>query len=162
MGSLHRSVEIPPAASAELSLDISRVVARMMSGETVDTSASAAELAARYPTLGMSGEMIEEAISRAAGMVGMIRSAPAEAQAQPVPEAAATSGGLPDPLEAAFSSLDFSSAEPANDDERTDDAADSAAGTETSAEHAVSPELEVASGGILGRGASAFRALFRR
>jgi hypothetical protein len=59
-----------------LSLDISRVVSRVVSGESIDAAERGAFLAAKYPDLGLSGEMIGEAISRAAGMVGMIKSAP--------------------------------------------------------------------------------------
>jgi hypothetical protein len=59
-----------------LALDISRVVSRVVSGEAVDTAERGAALAAKYPDVGMSGESISEAIARAAGMVGMIKSAP--------------------------------------------------------------------------------------
>ena len=59
-----------------LALDISRVVSRVVSGETIDTVERGAALAAKYPEVGMSGESISEAIARAAGMVGMIKSAP--------------------------------------------------------------------------------------
>jgi len=59
-----------------LALDISRVVSRVVSGEAVDTAERGAALAAKYPDVGMSGESISEAIARAAGMVGMIKSTP--------------------------------------------------------------------------------------
>lgn len=59
-----------------LSREISSVVSRVVSGEQVDAAERGALLAAKYPDLGMSGEMIGEAITRAAGMVGMIKSAP--------------------------------------------------------------------------------------
>lgn len=59
-----------------LALDISRVVSRVVSGEAIDTAERGAALAAKYPDLGMSGDLIGEAIARAAGMVGMIKSAP--------------------------------------------------------------------------------------
>jgi hypothetical protein len=62
-----------PASRAELSLEISRLVSRVVKGETIDAAASGAELAARFPDAGMSGEMIAKAIDSAAGMVGMIR-----------------------------------------------------------------------------------------
>ena len=65
--------EPPPRSSAELALEISRLVARALSGETIDNAASGAALAARFPDSGMSGEMIAQAIERATGMVGMIR-----------------------------------------------------------------------------------------
>jgi hypothetical protein len=59
-----------------LSLDISRVVSRVVSGEPIDTAENGAALAAKYPDLGMSATLISQAIERAAGMVGMIKSAP--------------------------------------------------------------------------------------
>jgi hypothetical protein len=59
-----------------LSLDISRVVSRVVSGEPIDTAENGAALAAKYPDLGMSAKLISQAIERAAGMVGMIKSAP--------------------------------------------------------------------------------------
>ena len=59
-----------------LSLDISQVVSRVVSGESIDTAERGAALAAKYPDLGMSGALIGQAIERAAGMVGMIRNAP--------------------------------------------------------------------------------------
>lgn len=69
---------------AELSLEISRLVSRLLKGEEVDTAACGEELAGRFPDVGMSGEMISEAIVSAAGMVGMIREgdAPAAADAE--------------------------------------------------------------------------------
>jgi hypothetical protein len=63
-----------------LSLDISRVVSRVVSGESIDTAENGAALAAKYPDLGMSPALISQAIERAAGMVGMIKSAPAPAK----------------------------------------------------------------------------------
>jgi hypothetical protein len=48
----------------------------VVSGETVDIAERGAALAAKYPDVGMSAEMIGQAIERAAGMVGMIKSAP--------------------------------------------------------------------------------------
>ena len=68
-----------------LALDISRVVSRVVSGEDIDTAERGAALAAKYPDLGMSGELIGEAIARAAGMVGLIRSAPPPQKASLVP-----------------------------------------------------------------------------
>ena len=64
-----------------LSLDISRLVSRVVSGEAIDTAERGAALAAKYPELGMTAELIGQAIDRAAGMVGMIRSAPAPEKA---------------------------------------------------------------------------------
>ena len=75
MNSRSEDAEARPASSAELSLDISRVVSQVLNGGDVDVARTGEELAARYQNLGMSGAMIEEAISRAAGMVGMIRGA---------------------------------------------------------------------------------------
>jgi len=63
-----------------LSLDISRLVARVVAGEPIDTAERGAALAAKYPDLGMSGALIGQAIDRAVGMVGMIRSAPRPAR----------------------------------------------------------------------------------
>ena len=63
-----------------LSLDISRLVARVVAGEPIDTAERGAALAAKYPDLGMSGVLIGQAIDRAVGMVGMIRSAPRPAK----------------------------------------------------------------------------------
>ena len=73
-----------------LSLEISKVVSRVVSGEPVDAAARGMLLAQKYPDLGMSGEMIGEAIVRAANMVGMIKSAPMPADwpADPVPRPA--------------------------------------------------------------------------
>jgi hypothetical protein len=66
-----------PAMSREaLSLEISRIVSQVVSGEPIDAAERGARLAVKYPDVGMSGEMIGEAITRAAGMVGMIKSAP--------------------------------------------------------------------------------------
>lgn len=66
-------------SSAELSREISQLVSRSLSGETIDTASEGKELAARYPGLGMSGELIGKAIARAAGMMRtVLRSAPEE------------------------------------------------------------------------------------
>ena len=67
------AAEPPPGSSAELALEISRLVARAMRGETIDVASSGEALAARFPDAGMTGEMIAQAIERAAGMVDMIR-----------------------------------------------------------------------------------------
>ena len=82
MNSQSEDADARPASSAELSLDISRVVSQVLNGGHVDVARTGEELATRYQNLGMSGAMIEEAISRAAGMVDMIRGAdrPAEPQ----------------------------------------------------------------------------------
>ena len=66
-----------------LSLDISRVVSRVVSGEPIDTAENGAALAAKYPDLGMSATLISQAIERAAGMVGMIKSAPEPVKPRP-------------------------------------------------------------------------------
>ena len=58
-------------SSAELSIDISRLVSRARSGEAINTSSEGEVLAARYPNLGMSPELIGKAISRAAAMMGL-------------------------------------------------------------------------------------------
>jgi hypothetical protein len=62
-----------PASQAALSREISGLVSRLVGGEALDTAACGSELAARFPDVGMTGDMIAEAIVRAAGMVGMIR-----------------------------------------------------------------------------------------
>ena len=66
-----------------LALDISRVVSRVVSGEPIDTAERGAALAAKYPELGMNAELIGQAIDRAAGMVSMIRTAPALSKSSP-------------------------------------------------------------------------------
>ena len=78
-------------SSAELALEISRLVSRALSGETIDTALSGAALAARFPEAGMSGEMIAQAIERATGMVGMIRDGKG-ADAPNAPETAGAEG----------------------------------------------------------------------
>jgi hypothetical protein len=75
------SEEERPGLRAELSLEISRLVSRLLNGDEVDTAACGEELAGRFPDVGMSGEMIAEAIVSAAGMVGMIREGGAAAKA---------------------------------------------------------------------------------
>ena len=89
MNSRSEDAEARPASSAELSLDISRVVSEVLNGGDVDVTRTGEELAARYQNLGMSGAMIEEAISRAAGMVGMIRGTEKPAEPATVSEEAA-------------------------------------------------------------------------
>jgi hypothetical protein len=59
-----------------LSLEISQIVARVVSGESIDAVERGTLLAQKYPELGMTGDMIGQAIERAAGMVGMIKTAP--------------------------------------------------------------------------------------
>jgi hypothetical protein len=87
-------VDEEPAMSREaLSLEISQVVSRVVSGEQIDVAEQSIMLALKYPDLGMSGEMIGEAITRAASMVGMIKSAPAPV-AWPVEPTAAKESAL--------------------------------------------------------------------
>ena len=93
MNSRSENADARPASSAELSLDISRVVSQVVSGGHVDVARTGEELATRYQNLGMSGAMIEEAISRAAGMVDMIRGA--EKPAEPQTGAAEGNGSGP-------------------------------------------------------------------
>jgi hypothetical protein len=81
--------EARPDSRAELSLEISRVVSRVLRGEAIDCAEAGEALAARFGELGVSGEMIGEAISRATGMMGMIR----ENAAQPPPGLRASAGG---------------------------------------------------------------------
>ena len=73
VGSSSEIREERPVPRAALSLEISRLVSRVLSGETLDTAASGDELALRFPDAGMTGDMIAQAIDNAAGMVGMIR-----------------------------------------------------------------------------------------
>ena len=81
-----------------LSLEISNLVARVLRGETIDIPQTGAGLAAKYPDLGMSGALIGQAIERAAGMVGMIRSTPAPTKRTPrAAEMVAASAGDPPP-----------------------------------------------------------------
>lgn len=83
-------------SSASLSLDISALVSRSLRGEDIDASAAGNELAARYPDLGMSGELIGKAITRAAGMIRAARAGRAaafpDAPAESLPEAAQPAG----------------------------------------------------------------------
>jgi hypothetical protein len=77
--------EASSVSRAALSLEISRLVPRLLRGEAIDLAGQGDELAARFPDLGMTGAMIGSAIERAAGMVDLIRNgheitAPAEAQ----------------------------------------------------------------------------------
>lgn len=58
-------------SNAELALEIARLVTRAVGGETVDPRRAGVELAARFPELGVPGELIGKAIARAAGMVGI-------------------------------------------------------------------------------------------
>ncbi len=76
-----------PPSSAQLSLDISRLVSRAVSGQPVDSALEGAALAQLYPELGMSGAMIGSAIERAVGMVGAIRNI-----AEPLPPLADEAG----------------------------------------------------------------------
>jgi len=66
-----------------LSLEISHLVSRVVKGEPIDIPGTGAALAAKYPDTGMSGMLIGQAIERAAGMVGMIRSAPPPVRQKP-------------------------------------------------------------------------------
>src|SRR5262245_60937461 len=58
-------------SSVELSRDIAQLISRARGGEPIDTAGEGEELAARYPDLGMSAELIGKAIVRAAGMLGL-------------------------------------------------------------------------------------------
>jgi hypothetical protein len=60
-------------SSAALSREISALVTRSLSGEAIDNAAHGEQLAAKYPDLGMSGELIGKAIGRAAGMMQTLR-----------------------------------------------------------------------------------------
>jgi hypothetical protein len=80
-------------SSAELSLDISRLVSRALGGEPIDIAGQSAELAVRHADLGMSAELIAKAIARAAGMVGVALDGGEEILVRPVAEAASTPDG---------------------------------------------------------------------
>jgi hypothetical protein len=69
-------LRIEAVSREALSLDISQVVSRVVRGEPIDPTEKGAALAAKYPDLGMSAELIGAAITRAAGMVGRIRDEP--------------------------------------------------------------------------------------
>jgi hypothetical protein len=86
------------ALTAKLSLEISQFVSRALRGEAVDTADEGAKLAARFPQLGMSGEMIGSAIARAIGMVGAIRDGAGAAEMAPA--ASAEASGETDPIAA--------------------------------------------------------------
>jgi hypothetical protein len=73
--SQREALEGSPVSRAELSLEISRLVPRLLSGENIDVAGRSEELAARFPDLGMTAEMIGSAIERAATMVDLIRHA---------------------------------------------------------------------------------------
>ena len=78
-------------SSAELSIEISRIVSRAMCGEPIDVAAHSEELATRFSDLGMSAELIGKAIARAAGMVGVALEGAGEEDLLPAaPLAAAT------------------------------------------------------------------------
>jgi hypothetical protein len=70
-------------SSTELSLDIAELVSRARGGEPIDTLSKGEELAAKYPDLGMSGELIGKAIARAAGMLGVALEGAEEAASPP-------------------------------------------------------------------------------
>jgi hypothetical protein len=80
---------------AELSVDISRLVARILDGEAVDTAAAGHQLAGKYADLGMSGASIAEAIKRTTGMMGMIREGIERAATAPQDAAADLTGASP-------------------------------------------------------------------
>ena len=79
---------------AELSLEISRLVPRLLKGESSDVADKAEELAARFPDFGMTADMIGSAIERATTMVDQIRNRPEPLQATATPD-------YPDPVETA-------------------------------------------------------------
>ena len=68
---------------AELSREISALVARILAGEAVDRIAAGAALAVRYAELGMSAELIAKAVDRSVAMVDDSRNVPAPAAATP-------------------------------------------------------------------------------
>jgi len=143
----------------ELSLEISRLVSRVVKGETVDTAASGKELAARFPEARMSAEMIAEAIVSAAGMVGMIRNG----GATEIPEAAAAaadSAPLSDDDEIAVA-IDAELSEfPANRAATGTSGGNGAAPAGGGQSADVAGEADKGIGAILARGAGAVRRAF--
>jgi hypothetical protein len=73
--------EVNTVSRAELSLEISRLVPRLLKGESIDLGGKAEELAARFPDLGMTAAMIGSAIERTTTMVDQIRNRPEPLQA---------------------------------------------------------------------------------
>jgi hypothetical protein len=74
VSNLRKDAEKPAVSSAALAREISALVTRSLSGEAIDASAQGEALAAKYPDLGMSGELIGKAIGRAEGMMQTVRS----------------------------------------------------------------------------------------
>jgi hypothetical protein len=58
-------------SSADLSVEIYRLVTRVAGGEPIDVATRSEELATRFAHLGLSAQLIGKAIARAAGMVGV-------------------------------------------------------------------------------------------
>jgi hypothetical protein len=59
-------------SSADLSVEIYRLVTRAVGGEPIDVATRSEELATRFAHLGWSAQLIGKAIGRAAGMVGVV------------------------------------------------------------------------------------------
>lgn len=77
--------------------EIGRIVFDAHKGEAIDLDAKAEELAARYPSLGLSAEAIARAIARSAGAVGVSLALVAVARTDNERLAASRSGeGRPD------------------------------------------------------------------
>ncbi len=89
MGAVSGTTPDRPAPQAALSVEISRLVSRLLKGEAFDIAASGDDLAFRFPDAGMTGAMIAEAIERATATVGLIRKG-----AQPQPAAATEPASL--------------------------------------------------------------------
>jgi hypothetical protein len=77
-----RFLEWRHVSSAELSRDIAQLVARSLEGQALDSAAAGAALAAKYPQLGMSADLIGKAIARTASMIELVRKNEAERTAQ--------------------------------------------------------------------------------
>lgn len=152
----HDNPELAAGSRAVLSIEISRVVSRVLSGETIDTAAQGEELATKYPDLEMSGPMISEAIVRAAGMMGMIRDG-----IVPVRPPVGVRPGEGEAIVAA----NGAQASPDPAEERGLDIGGAGAEERASAAHAISHSAGSANGrrGLLARGAVAAirRAFFR-
>jgi hypothetical protein len=123
-----------------------------LKGEEVDTAACGAELAGRFPDVGMSGEMIAEAIVSAAGMVGMMRESEAPATAE------AEEGDAPSVDDEITAAIDAEL-----DDLVSGQAAESGAATNGTAPDAGPDKPSAGIGGLIGRGAmAAMRRAFSR
>lgn len=142
-------------SSASLAREISDLVTRSLRGEAIDVAAHGKALAARYPYLGMSADLIAKAITRSVGMMETVRNGGANGGPTP-PDAAAAPAGSSVPLPSADAS---SSERPANGQSAHQPVA-SAKPAETAAAQSTSPipsasDVTAQSATPVGLGASA-------